>query len=386
MKVLICHNYYNYKGGEEYVVENDIKLLEENGFEVIKYLKENQNNFITFINFFFSLKTYFEIKNIIKKEKPDVAHIHNIFPSISPSIYYILKKYNIPIVQTIHNYRFYCSNGLSLKNGKVCNKCEVFSIKNIFNICRKDKKLYDFLLGINIFLMRLFKVFDKVDYFLAPSLFIKEKMVNSGIREKKIIIKRNFLESNLAADYNKKDASSNNYFVFVGRFSKEKGVLSLIRVFKDLSKINLKILGDGPLRNDIINFIKVNDLKNIELLGYIDGSSKYKILENATATIIPSVCYENCPITLIESLALGTPIIANDIGAIPEFIKDNYNGFIYHDNNEEMLKSLILKLSQLDNKDILKLRDNCIEIYKQLFDKNVNFEIVRKLYFHLVQG
>ena len=379
MKILICHNYYDNRGGEEHVVETDIKLLKANGIEVIEYLKKNKNNLLIFINFFFSLKTYFEIKKIIKKENPDIAHIHNIFPSISPSIYYVLKRKGIPIVQTIHNFRFYCSNGLSLKNGKICNKCEKLSIKNIFNICRKDKKLYDFLLGINIFLIRLFKVFDKVDYFIVPSLFVKNKLINIKIKPEKIVLKRITPLIDLISkkpDY----VNKIKYFSFIGRLSEEKGVFDLIKVFSDLKNIKLKILGEGYLKDNLIKFIKSNNIQNIELYGYVDGKLKNEIIRNGIATIIPSHSYETGPIVLIESLAMGIPVIASNLGSINEYIEDGYNGFLFDVNDLNQLKRIICNVSEITKEENEKFYKNCLNSYKKFFNLENNFKIIKNLY------
>ena len=151
MKILICHNYYKDRGGEELVFEYEVKTLKKMGYDVILYNNYNtdinsyKKKIGVFLNFFFSFNTFKEVKKIIKKEKPDVAHVHNIFPIISPSIYFILRRYKIPIIQTIHNYRFFCSNGLCLRSGKICTKCVRNRFSNIFNIC-SNKKLYDLYL------------------------------------------------------------------------------------------------------------------------------------------------------------------------------------------------------------------------------------------------
>ncbi|GAI69521.1 unnamed protein product, partial [marine sediment metagenome] len=224
MKILLCHNYYKERGGEDTVFDYEKELLKQKGYEVIEYCKRSKNinnifkELIVLVKLFFSINTYREINRIIKEKKPDIAHIHNIFPIISPSIYYVLKKNNIPIVQTIHNYRFYCSNGLSIKSGRICSKCEKLSFKSIFNICNEDKKLYDLLLSLIIYFMRKFKVYDKVDYFIAPSKFIQNMLVRCGINENKIIFKVNLINTNINLISLKKCKNVKNlkYFSYVG--------------------------------------------------------------------------------------------------------------------------------------------------------------------------
>jgi glycosyltransferase involved in cell wall biosynthesis len=384
MKILIIHNYYKSRGGEDEVVDAEIRLLKEKGYEIIEFLKNSNDVSSRFqylkmpMYLFFSLKTVFELKKIIRTSRPDIAHIHNIFPIISPSVYYYLKKNNIPIIQTIHNYRFYCSNGLCLKNNIICNKCLKLSFKNIFQICN-EKKIYDLMLKIIIYFMRRLKVFDKVSCFVAPSVFIKNQLIKSGMEENKITIRRNSLDI-LYDDYLKIKNSQDKYFIFVGRLSKEKGILELIEIFKNLKQIKLKVLGDGPLKRAIENNIKSNNLKNIELSGYISGKNKYGLIFNSIAVLIPSICYENCPIVLLESLKLGVPVIGNNLGAIPEFIRDNYNGSIYDYRNLDMLKEQIIKLYNMGDNEREIIRINCLKSFNDLFDLNSNFNTIRDIY------
>jgi len=385
VKILLCHNYYKVRGGEDEVVDFEAHLLEKNGYQVVRYFKKSIEvnnlfkNILLFFNLFFSIKTINEIKKIIKEFKPDVAHIHNIFPIISPSIFYILRKNNIRIIYTIHNYRFYCSNGLCIKNEKLCNKCLNLSFRNILNICNEDKKIYDFFIKIIIYFMRKFKIYHMVNCFVAPSEFIRNQLIKFGIEENKIIIRRNSLNI-INDDYLKVKKDQDKYFIFVGRLSKEKGILELIKVFSSLKNIKLKILGDGPLKSVIENNIKRYNLNNIELNGYISGKNKYGLIYNSIAAIIPSTCYENCPIVLLESLKLGVPVIGNNLGAIPEFIKENYNGYIYDYRNLDMLKEKIIKVYNMSDNEREIIRSNCLKSFNDLFDLNSNFSIIRDIY------
>ena len=235
MKILICHNYYRYRGGEDEVVDFEKNLLNKNGYEVMEYYKYSSNidnwfkNFKLFFSVFFSLKTVFELNRIIKTIRPDVAHIHNIFPIISPSIYYILKKNHIHIVQTIHNYRFYCSNGLGIKNGRLCDKCLKLSFKNLFQVC-SEQRIYDFALKVIMFFMGRFNTLYTVNYFIAPSEFMKKKLAMFNINEERIAIKRNSL--NVIENSDESKEKKENYFTFIGRLSEEKGIMDLIYSFK----------------------------------------------------------------------------------------------------------------------------------------------------------
>ncbi|TET09972.1 MAG: glycosyltransferase family 1 protein [Candidatus Atribacteria bacterium] len=386
MKILICHNYYIDRGGEDVVFEYEADTLQSKGYDVVLYCKHNKsiNSFIkkigVFLNFFFSFNTFREVKKIIKEEKLDIAHIHNIFPLISPSIYFVLKKYKIPVIQTIHNFRFFCSNGLCLKGGKICTKCEINRFSNIFNVC-SDKKLYDFFLSVVIYFIRKFRIYDIfIDYFIVPSIFVRNKIIECGLSGNKIFIKRHSLNSKkiFIKENHYKINDDDKYFLFIGRLSEEKGIDNLIKIFKEIRKIKLKILGDGPLISDIRKLIERNKLNNIKMLGYVEGNFKNKLISNSLAVIIPSICFENCPLVLIESLMMGTPVVVNNIGALPEFISNGYNGFVY--NNLKQLEEIILKLYSMDQSDGYKMRENCKKSFFEFFNEDKNFKVIDNIY------
>ena len=386
MKILICHNYYKDRGGEDVVFEYEADTLQSKGYDVVLYCKHNKsiNSFIkkigVFLNFFFSFNTFREVKKIIKKEKPDVAHIHNIFSLISPSIYFVLKRYKIPIIQTIHNFRFFCSNGLCLRNGKICTKCVKNRFSNIFNICN-DKKLYDLFLSVVIYFIRKFRIYGRlIDYFIVPSTFVKNKMIECGFEKKKIIVKRiplNYKNIILQKNFNN-FGKGEKYFLFIGRLSEEKGIINLIKLFKEISEIKLKILGNGPLMNAIRKFIECNKLNNIEMLGYVEENFKNILISNSLAVIFPSIGFETCGLVMVESLMIGIPVVVNNISALPEPISDGFNGFVY--NNLNQLEEIILKLYSMELSDRYKMRENCQKSFLEFFNEDKNFKIIDDIY------
>lgn len=388
MKLLLIHNYYRYYGGEDAVYNYEKELLKINGFHVVEYSK-NSSNFtglfgkISIIfNFLFSFQTVFALKKIIKKTKPDIAHLHNIFPLISPSVYYILKKNNIPIIQTIHNLRFFCSNGLCFRNKQICEKCLKLSFRNIFLICNRENKIYDFLLSLIIYITRRTNVFKYVSYFIAPSMFIRDKLIDFGTEKEKIILKHNSQNTGIALAFKSIETykSDSGYFLFIGRLSEEKGIMYLIEAFKELRDINLVILGTGPLEINIRETLEHNKLKNIKMAGFKSGNEKDTLIKNSLAAIFSSIWYENCPVSLIESQGCGIPVIVNDIGALPEFVTNSYNGFVYEFNDLGSLKEKIIKIYNMGKKDYLTMKTNCLTYYKEIFNEKNNLEILVNLY------
>lgn len=406
MKVLLVHNYYGFTGGEDIYFDNLVKVLEANGIKVILYskdfkkLKNRFQKFKVFLNFFYSIQTVKEINSILKNEKPDVAHINNIYPIISPSIYSILIKNNIPIIQTAHNYRLFCSNGICLKNGKTCISCLKNSFRNIFNICRKDKKLYDFLLGINIFIVRILflKYFKKI---ITLSNFQSQILIKSGIDKKRIALIRNLdlnnylkfddsLKNNNKLKYFNNDTNNNinnnihsniinkEYFLYIGRLSEEKGIKKLVDFFISEPEKKLAICGIGPLLNEIKLNIEKHKASNVALLGYKNKKDLIEIMKKAYAVIIPSICFEVLPLTIFESLKLGIPVIVNDIGSLTELVNDGDNGFKYKDFTT--LKQILDNFLVMPYYELKKISENCKNYYYKFLNPQNSLTNLLNLY------
>jgi len=382
MKIFLAHNYYKCMGGEDIAFTYQKKFLASKGYEIIEYSRSSLeiSNFINKLSASFSsiysILTYKEVEKIIIKNKPQIAHIHNIFPLISPSIYNVLYKYRIPIIQTIHNYRFFCANGICLNGGKACSKCEKLSFRNIFNNCREDNKFYNFLVGLSIYIMRKTDTFSRITKFIALSDFVKKKLMRVGINENKITVIRNIVPIEIIKENRKNNEKP--YFLYIGRLSREKGILELIRVFRELKGIKIKILGDGPLYSEIRKMINKNNISNIELYGFIDGEKKYQILNAAHALVVPSICYEVSPLVIMESFKYGVPVIVNNIGSLPENVINGKNGYIY--NNLDELKKIILKIASFTENKRRATSFECKKGYSKLFDSEKNLSRLVGLY------
>jgi glycosyltransferase involved in cell wall biosynthesis len=383
MKTLLIHNYYRHRGGEDIAFDNQKEVLSRAGIDVKVYSKSSKSitgisgRSASLLSLFYSLKTKRDLKKIIIDFGPDIAHIHNIYPLISRSVYDVLHKNNIPIVQTIHNYRFFCANGLCLDRGRICEKCKDLRVKNIFTDCRRESRLYNTLLALNLYYMRKKNIYSKVTRFIALSRFVKGRMIDAGIRGDRIKIIRNIMA------LPKTEGMAGNtgggpYFLYLGRLSKEKGIMELLNVFSGLKDIRLRILGDGPLKEKIEEKVKAAGLENIELYGHIDGVEKYRIIGNALAVIIPSVCYEVSPLVIMESFKIGVPAIVNNIGSLPENVVHGKNGFIY--SSLEGLKRSVLDMLDLDVEKLSKISEYCRKSYDEHFSSDRNLEELIRLY------
>ncbi|MFI3326450.1 MAG: glycosyltransferase family 4 protein [Clostridia bacterium] len=375
-KILIVHNYYQIPGGEDTVVSNEKKMLEDNGHKVVLHTRHNTE--LKTLNKFekltlpftsvFSFKIYFDIKKLIKSESIDVVHVHNTLTLISPAVYYASIKLKKPVVQTIHNFRFLCPAATFYRDGKICEDCLSNGLKcAVKHSCYRNSKIQTLLCVINTKIHRLTGIYKKINYICLTD-FNKEKLLQHGqIKEEQIYIKPNFINSNLdVIPYDKRE----NQIVFVGRIDKLKGIDILLKTWKLLksNKIKLLICGTGLMEQWCNNYIKENKLKNVEIKGFIPNDKAKEFIANSKALILPTQWYEGFPMTVVEAFTVGTPVIGSNIGNVGNLIVENENGFKF--SNEQELKNILeTKLqtfSGLDEKWINKYSQ--IENYKMLKD------------------
>jgi len=392
MKILICHNFYQSRGGEAQTVFRDKELLEKKGHSVILFSRDNEeiNNYgliqkiKLFFGIFFSFKTWKKIKRIIERQRPDIAHVHNVFPLISPSIYCALKKMNVLVVQTVHNYRFLCSNGLFLNNdGKICERCKNGNVFNaVIRKCYRNSYLQTSGMAATLYLYRKLRTFtNKIDVLIAPSNFLRKKLIEGGIPKEKIVVKAHFIK----CEEIKPSYEFDNYAVYMGRLSPEKGLFTLLRVWKELPNFTLMIMGDGPIRNELENFVIEEEIANVEFLGFIKGPKRFEILKKAMFMVFPSEWYESFGYAIIESLACGTPVIASRIGGLEELIEEGKNGLLFEPGNIEDLRKKILYFIE-NPKLIIDMRRYAREIAEKKYSSEVGYKNLMQIHNRLLSA
>ncbi|TAM37174.1 glycosyltransferase family 1 protein [bacterium] len=380
MKILIVHNHYLEKGGEDQVVSAEVSLLEEHGHKVIIYEKSNEylkklpflkKVLFMFRGINFSRDVYKEVKEIVKKEKPDIAHIHNIFFCITPSVYLALKEEQVPIVQSLHNYRFFCINGTFFRNGKPCEKCKDKQFLNAASgRCWKGSFILSCLLSK--FTFRRNHYFKNINSYIVTSEFSKNKLIEFGLDEKKIFLKTNFL-----AIEGQEAGEDDNYALYLGRFVDYKGVNTLAAAFESLPSLHLKIIGEGPLENKLCHFASSHN--NIELLGKVSREVVFEAIRKSSFVIFPSECYENMPMVIVESFAFSKPVIASNLGAIKEFVIDGLNGLLFEPGNAKGLAEKISYLFSHD-KERIEMGKNANRTFRERFDKEKNYNELMNIY------
>jgi glycosyltransferase involved in cell wall biosynthesis len=349
MKILLVHSTYRQFGGEDAVVQAETELLTRHGDDVHVYARHNdeigQFGLVQKTLFLpqniYSWKTSSELERVVVQFRPDVAFVHNVYPLISPAAYHKLHDLRVPIVQVLHNFRPFCPNGLFYSQGRVCEDCKHGNYlsavsKRCFRNSYALSGLYAAALGLN----RVAGMIDKISAFICLTEFFRDKMIEAGIPDRKLFVRPNFVEApNL-----REEKTSDDYVLFMGRLSAEKGCWTLVRAFEKLPQIRLKIMGTGPIEQELRNYIQAKSLRNIELLGFKTGADKQEILRNALCLVVPSEWYENCPITVLEAFIARKPVIASRIGGLPYVIDEGKAGLLFEAGNHDELADKILQL------------------------------------------
>ena len=374
MGKLVClqiHNDYIIPGGETKTAKAICDLLEEYGIEVIQYYKDNQeleNNGMlgklwSGINSIYNYRVKKEIESIISNRHIDFALIHNVMPLISNSVYDVLVENNIPIIKYIQNYNLVCLNG-ALDHGEECIKCKKNPIVGVKNCCYKDSLIYSLVKYISKNNLSKHYV-DKIDAFMPNSRFVLNQHKLFGMDTSNMHVMYNYVDCHM-----KNNLSENfkNYYLYFGRLSKEKGIITTIEAFKSLPNVRLIIMGSGELEGFINSSIKSYD--NIEYIGSRTGNELGDVVSNSKCVIVPSEWDEPLPRTILEAYSFGVPIIGADRGGIPEMIDEGNTGYSFEAGKVTSLVNVIKRFERLSIEEYIEIRKKVYKYTKENYSKD----------------
>ena len=395
MRILLVNKFHYLRGGSEKYYFELAQLLKSKGHTVGFFSMKHEENITTGDAEYFveeiDLNTGSKLKALdviysqenkrlmakaLEEFKPDIVHINNFQRQLSASIIDAIKEKNIPIVMTAHDLNPICPASIMLYNGEVCDDC----ITKGYTQCIKKKCVKGSTLKSTLGVMEkkyydIHKVFRKIDCIISPSEFNKNQLVNGKLKYNEIVTLHNFVNESERNDYVLGD-----YAFYLGRLSKEKGILNLIEAIGDIPDAKLLIAGDGPERERIEAYISEHKLDGrITLLGYQNQDSIHKYITNSRFVVIPSICNENCPYSVLEAMEIGKPIVASRIGGIPELIADGENGYLYKaDDINELKKKLTLLL---DNDDkVNRFAQKSRELYESYYSPDSYYNELIKIY------
>jgi glycosyltransferase involved in cell wall biosynthesis len=375
MKILQVHNKYIKRGGEESVIDEEKRVLQDNGHSVIQFIKNSKEidglTKFELAGLFFNQRRSTKIKNefqqLITIEPPDVCHVHNVYPLITPVVYEVCQAMEIPVVQTLHNYKMICTSSLLFREGEVCEKCMSKSLYNsIKHKCYKNSYIATGIQADSIQYHRGKQTWNKaISRYVCLTEFQRGKLVEGGMDFDKMVVKPNFLQN---IDY---AASEGNYFLFVGRLDKAKGLDFLIELFKRNTTSQFKLIGEC---DDPSIFSEFN---NVEYLGPQERSSVQEYIAESKAIIFPSKYYEGMPMVILEAFSFGKPVVAHNIGAMSSMINHEVNGLKFE--NVVEFDQAIQRL-EVDDELYKKTSGNALKDFEQNYNAQKGYENLINLY------
>ncbi|MBB1286134.1 glycosyltransferase [Flavisolibacter sp. BT320] len=377
MNVLIIHCSYKYRGGEDTVVCEEMRILEKAGIRVdLLEFQNDKRSLLKLIQMPFNFSSYWQTCKKIDRFKPDIVHIHNLHFAGSASVLYALKHKRVPFVTTLHNYRLLCPSAILFNDGQLYLKSvkQIFPWDAIRKGVYKNSKLLTFWVSITTKLHQCLGTWQLCSKYIvltehAQKVYLESKL---GLGENKLIIKPNF-----CALPSVTPTSRSEHFLYVGRLTEEKGVRLLLQVFSSNS-YRLKIAGDGPLRQEVMQYSEKYD--NIEFLDIVKKDDLPDLLASCTALIFPSIWFEGMPLTIIEAFATGTPVIASKLGAMESMIENDFNGLHFEAGCPRALGA---KLALWHNMNSLKkatFYKNAQATYKHHYTPEENLEKLLSIY------
>jgi glycosyltransferase involved in cell wall biosynthesis len=385
-KVLLVHNYYKNPGGEDTVFSSEKSLLLEHGHDIVEYTDSNKRieglgHIKSAGKTIWSRSSYSEILHILKDVQPNIAHFHNTFMLISPSVYYACAEMGIPVIQTLHNYRLVCPNAYLFRDGTICEDClnlEV-ALPGVIHKCYRNSYSQSAIVTGMLGIHKLIRTWqNKIDLYIALTEFARQKFISGGLPSKKIIVKPNFVDSIDISDR----TWIGKYALYIGRLSYEKGVDTLLSAWETL-QIPLKIIGDGPLRESVLKYAEKSSF--IEYLGQLDHTTVIDLLKNSRILVFPSKLYEGLPMTIIEAFSCGVPVIASDLASRVELIRDSETGVIYSSGNPINLASKVEWLWNHPEESAQMGRNARLE-YEKKYTPERNYQMLMDIYEQAIAG
>ncbi|MBD5315955.1 MAG: glycosyltransferase family 4 protein [Bacteroides sp.] len=415
MKILQINAYNYIRGGSESVFKNTSSLLEAHGHEVMTYTLKWPENLPSKYSTYFpesketrsgvlriprNILTYFyndeaarNLDRLLREEKPDIAHVHLIWGQLTPSILPVLHRHGIPVVHTAHDYRMICP-AYSLRNGKgeICHKCADGNFMHcVIEKCNKNNRMLSAMMAAEQYYRNhRFNPSDNLDGIIYVSDFSRDthqRLMPSlaKVPSEKIY---NFSTSIATEPFAKSRVNkriSDSYYLYYGRLSHEKGLITLLKAFSDLADIKLKIMGSGPLESQLKQFAEERAMTNVSFIGRQTGHELMEIVGQAEFVILPSECYENNPMTIIEPYSLGVPVIGANIGGIPEIITPD-TGLTFSSGDADSLKEAVRKSSALSDERYNELANGALQFARNNFEPEEYYNRLIKFYTRIISS
>jgi len=356
------------------VLAEEYRLLQRNGVEVELYEQDNQriNSMPAMqvaVDTIWSRRTVSEIGAYIQRFRPDIIHVHNTFPLISPSLYFAAAKHGVPVVQTLHNFRLFCAQAMFMRNGAVCEDCiGRLPWRGVMRRCYRESSAQSaVVVGMQGIHHMLGTYRNKITRYIALNNFCRDKFIEAGLPAELISIKPNFVDLPPPAPAERKGG------LFVGRLSPEKGIATLAEALRRYPESRIDIIGHGPQEQELKN------LPAAHLLGWMKGEEIYERMGRAAYLVMPSIWYENFPRTLVEAYACGLPVIASRLGAMAELVRDGETGLLFTPGDADGLAT-ILRWADNHPAEMRRMGETARREYETHYTSDINFHQLMHIY------
>jgi glycosyltransferase involved in cell wall biosynthesis len=320
MRVLLVHNYYQQRGGEDAVVEAEAELLRQNGHDVELYSRTNadvigMSRLSLAKDTVWSARTERDLREVLGAFAPEIMHVHNTLPLISGSAFWAAGAAGVPVVQTLHNFRLFCPQAMFLRAGRICEDCMGrVPWRAVVHGCYRDSRAQSAALVAALGAHRLARTSRHVTRFIALNRFCREKFIEGGLPPERISIKPNFASIPTPGSYTRQRG------LFIGRLAPEKGIGLLASALARAERVQIDVVGEGPEAES------VRGCRQMQWAGWLPSEEVYRRMAQAAYLVMPSLWYENFPRTLVEAFACGLPVIASRLGALEELVEDGRTG------------------------------------------------------------
>lgn len=378
MKILLVHNRYLVRGGEDAVVDQERDLLRSHGHEVVEYYKDNRdvanvNKLQLAISSVWATETHAELLRLLEEQKPALVHVHNTLPLISPAIYYAASRQSIPVVQTLHNYRLVCPNGLLMRSSTVCEECVGKSIPwpAVQHRCYRGSRSATFAVAASLSVHRVLGTFRReVTRYITLCQFARQKLLLGGLPQDRVVVKANFaIDRHKGVDLNGPRFGA----LFVGRLSVEKGVDVLLKAWES-NDFDLQIIGPGSSAK-----LQNSAPPSVRFRGVVDEVELAFAMRRSAFIVMPSLVYEGFPMVVAEAFSAGLPIIASRIGALAELVDDGLTGLHFRANDPLDLAAKV-QWAIANPERMREMGVHARQMYERHYTPEINYERLMEIY------
>ena len=381
MKILAVHNRYQRPGGEDQVFVDETTLLETRNHRVLRYEVHNDqvkqaNRLALAKDTVWNTSAYRELRALIRRERPHVVHFHNTLPLVSPAGYYAARAEGVPVIQTLHNYRLLCPVALFFRDGRVCEDCMGKAVPwpGVVHRCYRGSRTASGVIATMLTVHRALRTWtEMVDVYVALTEFARNKFIEGGLPAGKIVVKPNFVAPDPG-----RGQGGGGYALFVGRLAPEKGTETMLAAWDRLrTKIPLKIVGDGPLRDQVVEAAARQS--NVEWLGHRPVEDVHALMGKADMLIFPSQWYETFGRVAAEAFAAGTPVIAANIGAVAELVEHGRTGLKFRPGDPEDLVTQV-EWALSHSAELRSMREEVRAEFETKYTAERNYRALMEIY------